>query len=64
MFITIFLNHLKAITETCNFLLQACTSYPYSDSYYGGAVPVYGPQALVCNLLPLVYVLFNMYVVA
>ncbi|KAJ4706430.1 Nuclear transcription factor Y subunit A [Melia azedarach] len=24
----------------------ACTSYPYSDSYYGGAVPVYGPQAL------------------
>lgn len=25
----------------------ACASYPYSDSYYGGAVPAYGQQALV-----------------
>lgn len=25
----------------------ACASYPYSDSYYGGAVPAYGHQALV-----------------
>lgn len=25
----------------------ACTSYPFSDPYYGGVMPAYGPQALV-----------------
>ncbi|KAK9290216.1 hypothetical protein L1049_008382 [Liquidambar formosana] len=25
----------------------ACAPYPYSDSYYGGVMPAYGPQALV-----------------
>ncbi|XP_057982145.1 nuclear transcription factor Y subunit A-7-like isoform X1 [Malania oleifera] len=30
----------------------ACASYPYSDPFYGGAVPAYGPQALVHSCFP------------
>lgn len=48
-------------------LFQACASYPYSDSYYGGAVPAYGQQALVCNSFTPVYILrflLNIYLVA
>ena len=31
-------------------LLQACASYPYSEPYYTGVIPAYGPQGLVRNL--------------
>ncbi|RVX09739.1 Nuclear transcription factor Y subunit A-1 [Vitis vinifera] len=32
---------------TSKTLLQACASYPYSEPYYTGVIPAYGPQGLV-----------------